>query len=143
MPINQIKSYQMGALHARAYRSFQEPLITELDQFNYTMMEWVLAGLVYDYTSEGGARVGQIARLLDVEISLITNMLNALEQRGLIKRIVDKNDKRARRIVTTRKCDSDIRKIEKRLQKIIQDQFGHGSARELQAYITTLQNLAK
>jgi len=143
MPINQITSYQLGALHSRAYRNFQESITAELAKFNYTMMEWVLAGLVYDYTSEGGARIGQIARLLDVEISLITNMLNVLQKRGLVKRIIDKSDKRARRIVTTRRCDTDIRKIEKRLQKVMEEQFGHGSTRELQAYISTLQNLAK
>lgn len=142
MPINQITSYQLGALHSRAYRNFQESIISELTQYDYTMMEWVLAGLVYDYTSDGGARIGQIARLLDVEISLITNMLNSLEKRGLVKRIIDKNDKRARRIITTRRCESEIRKIEKRLQKVMQEQFGHGSTRELQAYITMLQNLA-
>jgi DNA-binding MarR family transcriptional regulator len=106
------------------------------------MMEWALVGLVYDYTSDGGARVGQLATILDVEISLVTNMLNGLESRELITRIIDPADKRARRVVTTRKAEADVKKIEKKLRIEMRKWLGNVSSRELQGYVKTLQNLA-
>ena len=86
MPLSEFTTYQAGVLQARAYRNLREFMSSELKQYKYTMMEWALVGLVYDYTADGGARVSQLAKLLDVGTSLVTNMLNVLESRGLIER---------------------------------------------------------
>ncbi len=142
MALHNFTTYQAGVLQARAYRNLREFMTTHLKEHNYTMMEWALVGLVYDYTSEGGARVGQLATILDVEISLVTNMLNTLEGRELISRIIDPTDKRARRVVTTRKAEADVKKIEKKLRIEMRKWLGNVSGRELQGYVRTLQSLA-
>lgn len=142
MALGDFTTYQAGVLQARAYRNLREFMTSHLKEHEYTMMEWALVGLVYDYTSEGGARVGQLATILDVEISLITNMLNVLERRDLIKRIVDSSDKRARRIVTTRKAEADVKKIEKKMRTEMKKWLGNVSTRQLFSYVRTLQKLA-
>ena len=118
-------------------------MASELKQYGYTMMEWSLVGLVYDYTAEGGARVSQLAKLLDVETSLVTNMLNVLEGKGLIERIVDEKDKRARRVISTHKSEADVKKIEKVLRKDMKTWMGVVSPRQLLGYVKTLQKLAQ
>ena len=142
MALSEFTTYQAGVLQARAYRNLREFMVAELKEYNYTMMEWALIGLVYDYTAEGGARVSQLAKLLDVETSLVTNMLNVLEGRELIERIVDENDRRARRVVSTRKSEADVKKIEKILRKSMRDWLGDVSPRQLLGYVRTLQKLA-
>jgi len=143
MPLSEFTTYQAGVLQARAYRNLREFMASELKQYNYTMMEWALVGLVYDYTADGGARVSQLAKLLDVETSLVTNMLNVLESRGLIERIVDTKDKRARRVISTRKSESDVKKIEKILRKNMTIWIGGINPRQLLGYVRTLQKLAQ
>jgi DNA-binding MarR family transcriptional regulator len=143
MPLSEFTTYQAGVLQARAYRNLREFMASELKQYGYTMMEWSLVGLVYDYTAEGGARVSQLAKLLDVETSLVTNMLNVLEGKGLIERIVDEKDKRARRVISTRKSEADVKKIEKVLRKDMKTWMGVVSPRQLLGYVKTLQKLAQ
>ena len=142
MPLHNFTTYQAGVLQARAYRNLREFMSIHLKEHNNTMMEWALVGLVYDYTSDGGARVGQLANIINVEISLVTNMLNNLEARDLITRIIDPADRRARRVVTTRKAEADVKKIEKKLGIEMRKWLGNVSVRELQGYVKTLQNLA-
>ena len=143
MPLSEFTTYQAGVLQARAYRNLREFMASELKQYGYTMMEWSLVGLVYDYTAEGGARVSQLAKLLDVETSLVTNMLNVLEGKGLIERIVDEKDKRARRELSTHKSEADVKKIEKVLRKDMKTWMGVVSPRQLLGYVKTLQKLAQ
>ncbi|MBP6041746.1 MarR family transcriptional regulator [Candidatus Saccharibacteria bacterium] len=143
MPLSEFTTYQAGVLQARAYRNLREFMASELKQYGYTMMEWSLVGLVYDYTAEGGARVSQLAKLLDVETSLVTNMLNVLEGKGLIERIVDEKDKRARRVISTHKSEADVKKIEKVLRKDMKTWMGVVSPRQLLGYVKTLQKLAQ
>ena len=143
MPLSEFTTYQAGVLQARAYRNLREFMASELKQYGYTMMEWSLVGLVYDYTAEGGARVSQLAKLLDVETSLVTNMLNVLEGKGLIERIVDEKDKRARRVISTHKSEADVKKIEKVLRKDMKTWMGVVTPRQLLGYVKTLQKLAQ
>ena len=142
MALSNFTTYQVGVLQSRAYRNLREFMAQHLDAYDYTMMEWALIGLVYDYTSDGGARVSQLAVLMDVEVSLITNMLNALEQRKLIERVIDPTDKRARRIITTRKAENDVKRIEKMMRKQMKIWLGNVHDQQLRSYVKILQNLA-
>ena len=123
MPLSEFTTYQAGVLQARAYRNLREFMASELKQYGYTM--------------------SQLAKLLDVETSLVTNMLNVLEGKGLIERIVDEKDKRARRVISTHKSEADVKKIEKVLRKDMKTWMGVVSPRQLLGYVKTLQKLAQ
>lgn len=52
-------------------------------------------------TADGPLRVGEIATRMQVEGPHVTRHLNGLEQRGLVERVVDADDRRARRVALT------------------------------------------
>ncbi|RJO74991.1 MarR family transcriptional regulator [Nocardia panacis] len=51
--------------------------------------------------ADGALRVGEIATQMQVEGPHATRHLNALEGRGLVRRVVDDGDRRARRVALT------------------------------------------
>lgn len=140
---NKLKTYQAGVLQARSYRKLRQFMIAELKDHDLTMMEWSVLGLVYDYTSSGGASVGQIADLVDVEMSQITTMLNSLEKQGLLKRIINPADRRGRKIVTTKSGDKKVEKVEKQLRRSMRSWLDEIPDKQLDIYIRTLQLIAK
>lgn len=143
MATNVLTSYQTAALQARAYRAVKAVISTKLKEHGLTYMHWSILGLSHDYTARGGVKVSQLADLLKVEISLITTTLNALEPKGLVQRVVDERDSRVKRVVTTRQGEKTVKKIESILQKAIAEWQEGINEKQLEAYIKTLQLLAK
>ena len=138
-----LKTYQAGVLQARSYRKLRQFMIAQLKDHELTMMEWSVLGLVYDYTSSGGASVSQIADLVDVEMSQITTMLNALERQKLLQRIINPLDRRSRKIVTTKAGDKKVEKVEKELRTAMKLWLEEIPEKQLSIYIKTLQLIAK
>lgn len=143
MKPEEFTTYQTGVLQGRAYRVFRTFMSEHLKPHDLTVMDWYVLGLAFDYSGSGGAKVGQLAEVLNVEISLITTTLNKLEPQGVVERIEDEKDSRARRVVTTRKGEKKIKKIEKQLRKELDEWLEGVHDRKLAAYISTLQHLAK
>ena len=88
-------------------------MTSRLQRHGLSMMEWALLGYIHD--SEGGARTGRLAKLFDVEASLLTNMINNLETRGFVDRHDDPTDRRAKRIVLTAKSRRLVDTVENQL----------------------------
>lgn len=136
-------TYQAGVLQARAYRALRNFMNEHLSGHGLTVMEWNVLGLVFDFTDKGGAKVGQLADLLNVEISLITSTLNKLEPAGHIQRMEDEKDSRAKRVITTRSGEKKVKKIEKQLKKEMEEWLSDIRSPQLAQYIRTLQNFAR
>lgn len=138
-----LTTYQASVLHARAHRALRAFVQSQLKEHKLSSLQWSVLGLAFDYTVKGGVKVSQLAQLLNVEISLVTATLNQLEPRGLLERLDDEHDSRAKRVVTTRSGEKLIKKIEPSLHKKLEKWLEDIHDQQLGIYIRTLQQLAR
>jgi DNA-binding MarR family transcriptional regulator len=138
-----LTTYQAGVLQARAYRALKSFMASHLRPHELTFVQWSILGLAYDYTGKGGVKVSQLAELLKVEISLVTTTLNQMEPRGLVERLPDEEDSRAKRVVVTRVGERQVKKIEGKLRRDLDKWLEDIHDKQLSLYIRTLQQLAR
>lgn len=140
---NNLTTYQTAVLQARAFRALRSFMNGHLKPHELTFVQWSILGLAYDYTSKGGVKVSQLAELLKVEISLVTTTLNGMEPRGLVSRLEDEEDSRAKRVIVTRAGERQVKKIEGELRRELEKWLDDIHDKQLALYIRTLQHLAK
>lgn len=138
-----LTTYQTGVLQARAYRALKSFMASHLKPHQLTFVQWSILGLSYDYMPKGGIKVSQLAQLLNVEISLVTTTLNHMEPRGLLERVEDEEDNRAKRVVVTREGEKRVKKIESKLGRELEAWLDDIHDKQLALYIRTLQHLAR
>lgn len=106
-----MKTYQLSLLQSKENRSVRTFLAKFLVEYDLKVMEWTLLGYVSE-NSNGGTKISDIASAFDVEISLMTNMLNQLAAKKLVKRTAHPADQRIRLIQITRQGSLLVNKIE-------------------------------
>ncbi len=123
-------------LQGKAYRSLNTHLNKALYEFELSIPEWKLIGQLFEH---GPMRLAEIAERLSVEAPLVTNLIDLLEKKELVERTFDKNDRRAKIIISTKKADRMIPEIDKKV-KVIMNQLLVGVTREdLISYIKVMQ----
>jgi DNA-binding MarR family transcriptional regulator len=94
-------------------------------------------GLLIELWEKDGLTNAEIAELLDIRPSSVTAQVNNLENAGMVKRVVDENDKRVSRIFLTKKGkDAQIQRT-KSYTKMSEGIFGTLTLDE-QAQLTVL-----
>lgn len=86
--------------------------------------------------TSGLAKQVQVASYAGVDVMTLSKNVRWLEDEGLLKRLPDPTDSRARLIELTREGVSRLKKVEKALEKIDPDVFGDGKS--LNAYEKTI-----
>jgi MarR family transcriptional regulator, transcriptional regulator for hemolysin len=134
-----IPTYKAGLLQAQAYRALKQFLSGYLGKHNLVMNEWALLGLL----NEGGPmRLSALAKTLQVEPSLSTTMVNKLHKQGLVKRLNDPADSRAKQVMLTAKGGKLVDSVESDLRKEMKEYLQDISPAELILYINVLSKLA-
>lgn len=116
MPHRQVTTYQTVILQARAFRKVRKFMVVALSPYNITITEWLIIGTTID-AGPTGIRISELAKTLDVEMPVVTNLVHKATNTHWLRRIEDPHDKRARRVVMThagleRACsiEGDIKK---------------------------------
>lgn len=86
--------------------------------------------------SSGLAKQVHVASYAGVDVMTLSKNVRWLEEEGLLKRLSDPSDSRARLIELTREGVARLKKVEKALEKIDSDVFGDGKS--LNAYEKTI-----
>jgi len=92
--------YEACLLHSRADRALRVVVSRQLEQFNVTMMEWLLLGVVNAGAKEG-MTMSLVAGTLDVTLPQVTALTASLTRAKLIKQKVSRQDRRSRRLLST------------------------------------------
>jgi len=108
-----LSTYKTGLIQAKAYRSLKQVTSKALEPYHLSSLDWALLGLLFD--SREGFKLVEIAELLGVESPFVTVLIDGLEAKGLVKRTVKAEDKRAKMITLTEKSIEMIPGIEKDL----------------------------
>jgi len=128
-------AYQEALLQSRAYRTLRSHILRIVEEYQLSIPEWTLLGLLVDH---GSLRVSELAKLLDVEVPHVTVLVHNLLEKGYVSSAVDEKDSRAKRTTITAKGKKILPKIE---AKAATSMVQHSSAvthKDLESYYKVL-----
>lgn len=141
--ISDFSTYRTGILQARAYRNLRGFMARTLKGHDLSSTEWSLLGVVSDETKNGGIRVSDLAKMLDVETSFITNMVKKLIKKGYFEYGYDEDDGRVRLVLGTDKCHLKVVEIEREMRQEMRQWLADVNIKELIQYINVLQKISR
>lgn len=111
MKLTDTTTYQNTLTQARAHRAIKTKLSYFLRPHNLTMMQWAIAGSLYQ-AGEDGLRVSDLAKQLDTSLAFVTTTLNVLEAKGIVHRDHHTQDNRAKVVRLTKEFAEKVPTIE-------------------------------
>jgi DNA-binding MarR family transcriptional regulator len=136
-----MKTYHIGLLQAKAYRTLWQYLDNYLKEYQFSPMEWTVLGYVSD-AGDTGITNTELSKLFQVETSLMTSMLHKLNDKELILRAGDDRDKRLKIIYITKKGGSCVTTIEKELSLSLTKWLKDVKSEQMRHYVEVLRCLA-
>lgn len=136
-----ITMYKACLLHSRADRALRLVVARQLEQFNVTMMEWLLMGAVQNGPKEG-MTMSAVASALDVTLPQVTALMANLTKLKLLKQKVSHQDRRSRRLVSTHAGKKLLESIEQEVDRAIREWVVDIPREQLQTYLQTVEILA-
>lgn len=140
--LSDFSTYHTGILQARAYRNLRYFMVQTLSKYQLTSAEWSLLGIIHEETKNGGIRVSDLANLLDVQKSFVTNMVRKLIAEGYAKHQFDEDDGRVRLIIGTDKAHLKVVEIESFMRQQMRNWLGEIDPEDLLVYIKVLKHLS-
>lgn len=112
MKLSDTTTYQNTLTQARSHRAIKTKLSYFLRPHNLTMMQWAIAGSLYQ-AGQTGLRVSDLAKKLDTSLAFVTTTLNVLEAKGIVHRDHHTQDNRAKVVRLTKEFADTVPAIEK------------------------------
>lgn len=112
MKLSDTTTYQNTLMQARAHRAIKTKLSYFLRPHNLTMMQWAIAGSLYQ-AGDAGLRVSDLAKKLDTSLAFVTTTLNVLEAKGIVHRDHHTQDNRAKVVRLSKEFADKVPSIEK------------------------------
>jgi DNA-binding MarR family transcriptional regulator len=137
----QLKTFEAGILQARAYRNLRAFMQDNLEKHELTMMQWALLGTIAT-AGPKGMTINELARILDVEGSLITNMVNTAVKSGIIQKRVHPTDSRVRIVLATKTGSQLVERVEAELRTAMHAWLSGVPRTALLSYLRTLEKIA-
>lgn len=143
MDFSQLPTYQVTVFQSRAHRAIRLRIEDALRQYNLTMMQWSILGFVHEAGTDG-VRISDLAKKIDTSLAFITNSINTLEAKGMVRRVGYEADNRAKLVHVTDDYKSKIETIEKELHEKINDWFYKDiNDKDLAIYLSVLKQIAE
>lgn len=141
--ISDFSTYRTGVLQATAYRNLKNFMSKTLNQHGITSAEWSILGIVHEETKNGGIRVSALAKILDVQTSFVTNMVNKLQKLGYMEHKFDEDDARVRLILGTDKAHLIVVEIESTMRRDMRKWLSDIEESDLITYIKVLGQISE
>ncbi len=133
--------YRVCLMHARADRVLRLLVANRLEEFDLTMMEWLLLATVCTAPREGMTMTA-VAEALDVTLPQVTALANSLVKTKLVKQRVSSKDRRSRYLIATITGKRLIARVEESVNQSEEDWFKDIPHDKLLNYIDTVEQLA-
>ena len=109
--LSQITTYQSGVAQASAHRIITRVVSDFLLQYGLTSMQWFIIGHVYD-SGANGIRMSDLTRRVQTTLPYITNTINLLESKGVVKKVGHAGDSRIKLVSITEDFKPQVQEIE-------------------------------
>lgn len=136
-------TYQAGTLQAAAHRLLQKYCDEVLMPYGITKNQWLIIGTIFD-SGNKGIRITDLAESFATTLSYLTNTINLLESKGILKRNSDSKDERVKMVIVNPKfvpkCYEIENKLRSRLRKTI---YSDITPEEFKTYTKVLYKLSQ
>lgn len=132
---------QIILLHSRADRLMRSLVDECIDEYDLTLMEWLLLSVVQGGPKEG-LSMSAVSRELDVTLPQVTALMTSVVKKKLIKLKTQRKDRRSRHALLTNKGEQTLANVENRVESALKKWFAEMDNNEVDAYTQTLQKLA-
>lgn len=136
-----VTMYEACLAHSRADRALRLVVSRQLEQFNVTMMEWLLVSVV-EKGPKTGITMSSAARALDVTLPQITALTASLTKLKLIKQKISRQDRRSRRLMITNSGVKLLVGVEDVVNKALSEWVSDIPRERLEQYLETVKLLA-
>lgn len=134
------KTYQESIIQGKAYRLLRARVRDILMKYQVSPAEWSVMGLLLEKKE---LFQFEISEYLSVEPPLVTNMVNAMERKGLIVKKISTADARRKSIVLTPHARKKMPQIEKVLHSEMKEVFGDLGEEKIKVYFEVLEHIIK
>lgn len=143
--ISQITTYQSGIAQASAHRIISRIISDFLLQYGLSSMQWFIVGHIYDAGSSG-VRLSDLNRRVQTTLPYITNTINLLESKGIVKKVSHSGDSRIKLVSIHESYRPTVEEIEQSLRTHMRQKLYRedGISRdELNDYIAVLYKIVQ
>jgi len=131
-------TYQEFLIQGKAYRALRTNVTKTLEQYDLSIPEWTLLGLLQD---GGPQRISELALKLSVEIPHVTVLIRQLTDKGYVHAKQDPADSRAKIVSLTLKAKRQLPQIGEMTQEKVASYFHNITQEDLGAYFKVLQSI--
>lgn len=140
--LNVVTTYQVGVMQATTHRMLQKYCDNTLAAYGITKMQWLIIGTVSDSGSTG-IRITELAQKVSTTLSYLTNTINLLESKHILKRVAHDNDSRSKFVTINPSYHETAAEIETFLRsRLRKSLYANISPQELRIYMKVLAQLA-
>jgi len=132
--------YRASLLYMNAYRILRQDFMDMLKPFDISILEWSVLSIVNAKTGES---FSQIAHVLGVDPSMITQLLPSLIQKQYVEIHSDLQDRRMKFLFLTQSGDEFEKTIEKDMTKKLNVYFKSVSLDDISAHLRVLEEIVK
>jgi DNA-binding MarR family transcriptional regulator len=140
MSSEKFPSYKKANLQFVAYRRIQTMVSSLLARFHLNTTQWIMLGLVNEAPT--GLRVTDMAKVLQVEMPLITTTAHSLIASGLMHSQAHIRDKRAKMLTLTPKGEEYLGRVESFLSANMQKLEEGVDPSDMKLYFKMLQKIS-
>lgn len=113
--VKELTTYQKARLQVVGYRAIQSEVHQILRKYDLNTSQWIILGWLYDNVE--GLRITAVAEILEVEVPLITALMQPMQQAELVSLKTDPSDRRAKLATLTAKGVNLVKELEPALEK--------------------------
>lgn len=140
--LSSVTTYQAGVVQASAHRLLQKHCDDILMPYGITKMQWLIIGTVLDAGAKG-IRLTELAEQLGTGLPYLTNTVNLLESKKILRRKNDGTDSRSKNIFINKRFIPKCAVIEETLrQELRKSIYGNIDPADFRIYIKVLFQLA-
>jgi DNA-binding MarR family transcriptional regulator len=133
-----LTTYQKARLQVVGYRAIQSEVSELLSQYELNTSQWIILGWLYDNPS--GMRITAVAEILEVEVPLITALMQPLQRNKLIVLKTDVSDRRAKLATLTKAGVALVAKLEPAMAAQLAAFDSSIKSSEMDSYFSALQS---
>lgn len=138
--MNTISSYSVMLAKMRAFRATKDVIAKSLQDFDITIMQWLLLGYVEKNTD--GTTAGAIAEELNITMPLVTRFTAVLSSKGMIIITPLPQDKRTKIINITEAGKELLLSSDPIVKRALKDWLAPIPQEEVRTYIAVMMQVA-
>ena len=134
--------HEVAISQSRASRNISQMREAVIQGYDLSPPEWLILGYVVGMHNDEGIKVGDIARVLDVQATYVTGTLRRLLEKQLVQAQVLSSDRRVRCIIATKHGSAVVQAINAELGDQLDKRLRDVSDTSLKNYLEVLAVLA-